>query len=42
MAKDVDAMLLKVIQTYGSRDLQASRDYVKQLRQEKRYRRDVY
>lgn len=42
MAKDVDAMLLKVIQTYGNRDFQGSRDYVKQLRQQKRYRRDVY
>lgn len=42
MAKDVDAALLTVIQTYGNRDLQSSRDYVKQLRQQKRYRRDVY
>lgn len=42
MAKDVEAMLIKIVQEYGQRDLQAAKDYVKQLRQQKRYLRDVY
>lgn len=42
MAKDVEAMLLEIIQAHGKRDLARARDYVKKLRQEKRYLRDVY
>lgn len=42
MAKDVEAMLLAIIQKFGAFDLIEARDYIKQLRQQKRYLRDVY
>lgn len=42
MAKDVEAMLMNIIQEFGQKDGLAARDYVKQLRQQKRYLRDVY
>lgn len=42
MAKDVDAMLLTIVQQYGKMDLSQAKDYVKHLRQQKRYLRDVY
>lgn len=42
MAKDVDAMLHQIIQTHGHFDEQATKDYVKKLKAEKRYLRDVY
>lgn len=42
MARDVEAMLLAIVQQYGNKDLQAARNYVKHLRQQKRYLRDVY
>lgn len=42
MARDVEAALQAVIQEYGKRDAQAARDYIKRLRQQKRYLRDVY
>lgn len=42
MAKDVEAALLQVIQTHGCKDEQESKQYLKQLRSEKRYLRDVY
>jgi sulfite reductase (NADPH) flavoprotein alpha-component len=42
MAKDVEAMLQKVIQEYGSKDPIESREYIKRMRQQKRYLRDVY
>lgn len=42
MAKDVDAMLLKLIQEYGMLGHAESKEYVKRLRQQKRYLRDVY
>lgn len=42
MAKDVEQALLQIIQEHGNRDEQASKQYLKRLRQEKRYLRDVY
>lgn len=42
MAKSVETALKDVIQTHGAMDAAAASDYVKKLRQEKRYRRDVY
>lgn len=42
MAKDVEAMLQSVIQEFGRKESQAAREYIKQLRQTKRYLRDVY
>lgn len=42
MAKDVEATLQSIIEEFGGRDAQAARDYIKQLRQSKRYLRDVY
>jgi sulfite reductase (NADPH) flavoprotein alpha-component len=42
MAKDVENSLITIIMEYGKRDLAGAREYVKQLRQQKRYLRDVY
>lgn len=42
MAKDVEAMLHQVIQEFGLKNSQESKEYLKKLRQEKRYVRDVY
>jgi sulfite reductase (NADPH) flavoprotein alpha-component len=42
MAKDVDAMLHKIVQEQGKMDEAAVKAYVKQLKTEKRYLRDVY
>ena len=42
MAKDVEAMLLTILQEFGRQELAEARDYVKRLRQQKRYLRDVY
>jgi sulfite reductase (NADPH) flavoprotein alpha-component len=42
MAKDVEATLLTIIQEYGKKDLLEAREYIKRLRQHKRYLRDVY
>lgn len=42
MAKDVEATLQKVIQEHGNLSEESAREYVKQLRAEKRYLRDVY
>lgn len=42
MAKDVDAALHEIIVQHGAMDAVAAADYVKQLRKEKRYLRDVY
>ena len=42
MAKDVDAALHKIVEIHGNMDEAASKAYVKQLRAEKRYLRDVY
>jgi|694.fasta_scaffold04059_2 sulfite reductase (NADPH) flavoprotein alpha-component len=42
MAKDVDAVLHQIIQEQGNLDEQSAKNYIKKLRSEKRYRRDVY
>lgn len=42
MAKDVDATLQFIIGEYGSKNPQEVKDYMKLLRQQKRYLRDVY
>lgn len=42
MAKDVENMLQNIVQDYGKKDLQEAREYIKHLRQQKRYLRDVY
>lgn len=42
MAKDVEATLQSIIEEFGGRGAQAAREYIKQLRQSKRYLRDVY
>lgn len=42
MAKDVDAALREIIQTAGTRSSAQAADYVAQLKQQKRYLRDVY
>lgn len=42
MAKDVEAVLQAIVQEFGKKDPQATKDYIKQLRQQKRYLRDVY
>ncbi|MBA3721614.1 MAG: sulfite reductase [Parachlamydiaceae bacterium] len=42
MAKDVELALHSIIQEYGLMDAQASKEYIKKLRHQKRYLRDVY
>lgn len=42
MAKDVENALHTIIQKHGNKDETAARDYIKQLRKDKRYLRDVY
>lgn len=42
MAKDVEVALLEIIQNQGGMSKDASEQYLKRLRQEKRYLRDVY
>lgn len=42
MAKDVDAALHHIVTLYGHYDEQGTKDYMKRLRSEKRYLRDVY
>jgi sulfite reductase (NADPH) flavoprotein alpha-component len=42
MARDVDAALLKVIETAGALSADKALDYVKSLKSAKRYQRDVY
>ncbi|MFM1852075.1 MAG: hypothetical protein RIS54_1759 [Verrucomicrobiota bacterium] len=42
MAKDVDAALHEIIATHGGMDAEAAAAYVKQLKKDKRYQRDVY
>lgn len=42
MAKDVESALHSIIQDYGNLDLVQAREYIKRLRQQKRYLRDVY
>ncbi|WP_068468541.1 sulfite reductase [Candidatus Protochlamydia phocaeensis] len=42
MAKDVEAALHAIIQEYGSKEPHEAKEYIKRLRQQKRYLRDVY
>ena len=42
MAKDVDAALHQIIAEQGGMDAPAAADYVKQLKKDRRYQRDVY
>jgi sulfite reductase (NADPH) flavoprotein alpha-component len=42
MAKDVEIALQAIIQTFGQKEESAAKDYIKQLRKQKRYLRDVY
>lgn len=42
MAKDVEATLLQIIQRHGNHDEASSKQYLKKLRTDKRYLRDVY
>ena len=42
MAKDVDAALHKIAETHGGMDAAAAVEYVKALKKEGRYQRDVY
>lgn len=42
MAKDVETMLQSIVQEFGAKDQQAAREYIKLLRKQKRYLRDVY
>ncbi|MBL9217959.1 MAG: sulfite reductase subunit alpha [Opitutaceae bacterium] len=42
MAKDVDVALFDVIAQQGGLDAAAAADYVKQMKKDKRYQRDVY
>lgn len=42
MAKDVEACLLGIIEQVGGKSPQEAKDFLKKLRQEKRYLRDVY
>ena len=42
MAKDVEAALLAVIAAHGGMDGDAADEYLDEMRQEKRYQRDVY
>jgi sulfite reductase (NADPH) flavoprotein alpha-component len=42
MAKDVDAALHQIVQVHGKCSEQSVKDYIKRLKSEKRYLRDVY
>ncbi len=42
MARDVDAALLEIVQSEGAMSLEDAEDYMKTLKKEKRYLRDVY
>lgn len=42
MAKDVESMLQEIIQQFGQQEPQEAKQYIKLLRQQKRYLRDVY
>ena len=42
MAKDVEAALLQILQDHGEMDLITGRNYLKNMRKEKRYLRDIY
>jgi sulfite reductase (NADPH) flavoprotein alpha-component len=42
MAKDVDATLRKIVQEHGGKNVEQANEYVEKLKNEKRYKRDVY
>ena len=42
MAKDVDATLRKIVQEQGGKTVEQANEYVEKLKNEKRYKRDVY
>jgi sulfite reductase (NADPH) flavoprotein alpha-component len=42
MAKDVDQALHDIVAEQGRIDVTAAADYVKQMKKDKRYQRDVY
>ena len=42
MAKDVDATLRKIVQEQGGKNVEEANEYVEKLKNEKRYKRDVY
>jgi sulfite reductase (NADPH) flavoprotein alpha-component len=42
MAKDVDAALRKIVQEHGGKSVDEANAYVEKLKNEKRYKRDVY
>ncbi len=42
MAKDVDASLRQIVQQQGGLEVEEANEYVEKLKNEKRYRRDVY
>lgn len=42
MAKDVDAVLRKIVAEQGGKDADSANEYVEKLKSDKRYKRDVY
>lgn len=42
MAKDVDAMLRKIVKEQGGKSVDQANEYVEKLKSDKRYKRDVY
>jgi len=42
MAKDVDAVLRKIVQEQGGKSVDEANEYVEKLKSDKRYKRDVY
>lgn len=42
MARDVETTLLKIIEEHGNKDEEGAKQYLKQLRTDKRYLKDVY
>lgn len=42
MAKDVDVMLRNIVQEHGGKTLDQANEYVEKLKNDKRYKRDVY
>lgn len=42
MAKDVEQTLKEIIQEHGNKDASSAQEYIKHLRLEKRYQRDIY
>lgn len=42
MAKDVDAVLIELVSQHGGKSMDEAKDFVAQLKKDKRYQRDVY